>query len=138
MSSAVSDPWGRILYLNPAAKKRLGVADVSGLTLADLFPPEAFAFYYEVVRPELLRMGAWSGEVLVNATGVGAVPMYVSTTVTLGPGGETNGGVVYADELPHIDPGSETGEDVVDAATGVLARQAFADRVGLALAAARS
>src|ERR1700693_3457443 len=23
----VADPWGRILYLNPAARKRLGVAD---------------------------------------------------------------------------------------------------------------
>src|SRR5215813_7739044 len=63
----VADPWGRILYLNPAACKRLGVADYSDLTLADLFPTEAFAYYYEVVRPELLRTGAWSGEVLVNA-----------------------------------------------------------------------
>src|SRR5207244_6173561 len=39
----VADPWGRILYLNPAACKRLGVADYSGLTLADLFPAERFS-----------------------------------------------------------------------------------------------
>ena len=51
----LADPWGRILYLNPAACKRVGVADYSGLTLADLFPTEVFSYYYEVVRPELLR-----------------------------------------------------------------------------------
>jgi EAL domain-containing protein (putative c-di-GMP-specific phosphodiesterase class I) len=96
----VGDPWGRILYLNPAACKRLGVADYSDLTLTDLFPSEAFAYYYEVVRPELLRTGSWSGEVLVNAAGSGAVAMHISTTAQLGPGGETNGGVVVARDLP--------------------------------------
>src|SRR6478736_904299 len=57
----VADPWGRILYLNPAARKRLGVADANELTLADVFPAEAFTLYYEVARPQLLRTGAWSG-----------------------------------------------------------------------------
>ena len=46
----VADPWGRILYLNPAARKRLGVADATELTLADVFPAEAFTLYYEVRR----------------------------------------------------------------------------------------
>ena len=32
----VADPWGRVLYLNPAARKRLGVADTTDLTLADV------------------------------------------------------------------------------------------------------
>ena len=96
----VSDPWGRLMYLNPAARKRLGVDDVEGLTIADLFPGESFAFYYEVVRPQLLHRGEWSGEILVKAGEGPAVPMYVSTTARLGPGGETNGGVVYARELP--------------------------------------
>jgi len=94
----VSDPWGRILYLNPAAQKRLGVVDIEGLSLVDLFPPEAFGFYYEVVRPELLRAGTWTGDVLVNAAGSGAIPMRISTTARLGPGGETDGGVVLARE----------------------------------------
>src|SRR4051812_29976298 len=44
----VSDPWGRILYLNPAARKHLGVDDARAVTIADLFPPESFAFYYDV------------------------------------------------------------------------------------------
>jgi EAL domain-containing protein (putative c-di-GMP-specific phosphodiesterase class I)/GGDEF domain-containing protein len=133
----VSDPWGRILYLNPAAKKRLGVDDVTGLTLADLFPLETFSFYYDVVRPELLRTGSWSGEVLVNAAGAGAIPMYVSTTATLGPGGETNGGVMYAHELPKVDVRAGAGEGDVDEDTGVLRRAAFEGRVRVALEGAR-
>ena len=36
----VADGWGRVLYVNPAAAKRLGVVDPNGLTLADLFPTE--------------------------------------------------------------------------------------------------
>jgi len=129
----VADPWGRILYLNPAACKRLGVADYSDLTLADLFPTEAFSFYYEVVRPELLRTGSWSGEVLVNAIGTGAAPMYISTTAQLGPGGETQGGVVFAHDLPGVTPGAI---GAVDDVSGVLDRTSFRDEVGAAIDAA--
>src|SRR5205807_63645 len=133
----VSDPWGRILYLNPAAQKRLGVVgNATDLTIADIFPLGSFRFYYDVVRPQLLRTREWSGEVLVNAAGSGAIPMFVSTTATLGPGGETNGGVVYAHELSQIDPGGVSGESEVDEVTGLLGRSAFDDRLGLALVAA--
>jgi len=54
------------VYLNPAAKKHLGVDDTGTVTIADLFPPESFGFYYDVVRPELLRTGTWSGELPVK------------------------------------------------------------------------
>jgi diguanylate cyclase (GGDEF)-like protein len=131
---AVSDPWGRILYLNPAARKRLGVADTPGVTLADLMPAEAFAHYYEIVRPQLLRTGSWSGEIVVNVGGTGAVPMYVSATATLGPGGETNGGVVYAHEIPRVDSVASRSEVDVDETTGLLAPSAFEEQVDLALA----
>ena len=132
----VSDPWGRILYLNPAAQKRLGVVDGTDLTIADLFPSEAFTFYYEVVRPQLLRTGAWTGEVLVNAAGSDATPMYVSTIARLGPGGEVNGGVVYAHELPGTDLSIVPPSDV-DETTGLLSRSAFDDQAGRALAVGR-
>src|SRR5262249_60910251 len=86
----VADGWGRVIYLNPAACKRLGVLDATGLTLADVFPAEETAFYYEVVRGELLRAGAWSGEVRVKIPGDGAVKMHLSTTAMIGPGGAIN------------------------------------------------
>jgi diguanylate cyclase (GGDEF)-like protein len=129
----VADPWGRILYMNPAACKRLGVADYADLTLADLFPAEVFSYYYEVVRPELLRTGAWCGEVLVNAPDGGAVPMYISTTAQLGPGGETQGGVVVAHDLPGVAPMLA---GTVDDVSGVADRSVFRDQVELAIDAA--
>ena len=61
----VVDEQSRVLYLNDAARKRLGVGDDTGLTTADLFPPEAFARYYDEVRPALLRSGSWHGELAV-------------------------------------------------------------------------
>jgi EAL domain-containing protein (putative c-di-GMP-specific phosphodiesterase class I) len=129
----VGDPWGRILYLNPAACKRLGVADYSDLTLADLFPAEAFTYYYEVVRPELVRVGTWSGEVLVNAAGSGAVPMHISTTAQLGPGGETNGGVVIARELSSVGTIVTLAGDA-DAIGRILEWRTFEEQVAAALA----
>ena len=57
----VSDAEGRVLYLNEAARKRLGIGDPGGLTTADLFPPEAFARYYDEVRPALHAPGHGTG-----------------------------------------------------------------------------
>jgi len=132
----VSDPWGRILYLNPAAQKALGVADYDGLTIADLFPGDAFGQYYDVVRPQLLSTGAWSGEVLMDVPGLGAVPMYVSTTARIGPGGETKGGVVFVHPLPP-DRSSTAELSRRDEATGVLTRAAFEARITGAISASR-
>lgn len=131
----VADPWGRVLYLNPAARKRLGIADPADVTLADVFPVDEFAFYYDVARPQLLRTGAWSGEVRVNVAGEGALPMYVSTTAKVGPGGEINGLVVYAREVLRSDRvGVTSGGLEADEATGLLTRPAFDDGVRRALA----
>jgi EAL domain-containing protein (putative c-di-GMP-specific phosphodiesterase class I)/GGDEF domain-containing protein len=130
----VADPWGRILYLNPAARKRLGVADAADLTVADVFPAEAFAVYHEVVRPQLLRTGAWSGEIPVIVAGSAPISMYVSTTARIGPGGEINETVVYAHELLHVDPVRGTHRSTVGAAAELLEQSAFHERVHDALA----
>src|SRR3954452_4286324 len=94
----VADGWGGVLYLNPAAQKRLGIIEVEGVSLADLFPPETFRLYYDVIRPALLRSGAWSGEILVNAAGSTPVPMRVSTVARIGPGGKVDGSVMVGHE----------------------------------------
>jgi EAL domain-containing protein (putative c-di-GMP-specific phosphodiesterase class I)/GGDEF domain-containing protein len=130
----VADPWGRVLYLNPAARKRLGIADPSNLTLADVFPLDEFAFYYEVARPQLQRTGAWSGAVRVNVAGEGPLPMYVSTSAKVGPGGEINEVVVYAREVLSPAPAGSNGASEVDVDTGLLTRSAFDDRVRRTLA----
>src|SRR5262249_11806560 len=66
----VVDEESRFVYLNHAARKHLGVGDWSGLTTADVFPPQTFAQYYGEIRPALLRDGAWDGELaLISGSG---------------------------------------------------------------------
>jgi EAL domain-containing protein (putative c-di-GMP-specific phosphodiesterase class I) len=97
------DAWGRLIYLNPAACKLLGVGSAEGLTLADVFPNESFAVFYEVARPELLRRGSWSGKVVANSAGPSAVLLDVSATMDLGPGGENRGLVLIGRVLGPVD-----------------------------------
>ena len=115
------------------AARRGGPGD---LTTADIFPVDEFTLYHEVVRPQLLRNGAWTGEVRVNVAGGVPVPMYVSVSTRVGPGGETLGTVMYAHELAGDDRGAAAREFDVDEITGLLPRPAFAERVRLALATA--
>ena len=132
----VSDPWGRVIFLNSAACKRLGVAGPGDLTTADIFPVDEFTLYHEVVRPQLLRTGAWTGEVRINVAGGAPVPMYVAVSTRVGPGGETLGTVMYAHDLAGDDLGAAPREFDVDEVTGLLPRPAFDERVRIALAAA--
>jgi EAL domain-containing protein (putative c-di-GMP-specific phosphodiesterase class I)/GGDEF domain-containing protein len=129
----IADTWGRILYLNPAAQKLLGLAEYDGLTIADVFPGDSFiGHYYDVIRPELLRTGSWSGEVLMDVPGLGVVPMYVATSGRIGPGGETNGGVMFAHPLVRDDVRASPGRG----SAGVLTRSAFEEDVRSVLARA--
>ncbi len=133
----VTDPWGRILYLNPAARKRLGFADdAADLTTGDVFPPEAFTLYYDVIRPHLLRTGEWSGEIPVRVAGANAVAMYVSITAERGPGGEINESVMYGHEAAPAEPVRWSDGSDVDEVTGLLHRAAFDRRARLVLSAA--
>jgi diguanylate cyclase (GGDEF)-like protein len=133
----VTDPWGHVLYLNPAARKRLGVADdAADLTTADIFPAAAFTIYYDVIRPQLLRSGEWSGQIPVNVADADAVPMHVSVSARIGPGGEVNESVMYGHELVRTQPPVPAADSDVDDVTGLLTRSAFDPRARLALAAA--
>ena len=121
----VSNAQSEIVYLNPAARKRLGVSDIEGMTTADIFPPEAFAQYTEVIRPQLLRTHEWSGKVLVNSTGGAPVRMYLSTVARVTSGGRVNGNVVYAHELDDDDVLIRADVPALDARTGVVERSEF-------------
>lgn len=84
----ITDDHGRVVYLNPAARRALGYVDrpLRGLTLDVLFPSESFERYYEEVRPALLRGETWSGELTMrDASGE---PLRVRHTVV----GKTNAG----------------------------------------------
>jgi EAL domain-containing protein (putative c-di-GMP-specific phosphodiesterase class I) len=108
----IGDAWGQLLYLNPAACKLLGVGSAEGMSLADVFPVESFGVFYQEARPELLRRGSWSGEVVAKAAGSRAVQLAVSATIDLGPGGENRGLVVIGRVIGFVDEqSSETNEE---------------------------
>jgi diguanylate cyclase (GGDEF)-like protein len=103
----VCDELGRLLYLNEAARKHLGVADATGLTTADFFAPEAFASYYDEVRPTLVRTGVWTGELPIRAQGGASIPMLFSVVAGVAPGAEVTGLVAYGRPLPYAVPDTE-------------------------------
>jgi EAL domain-containing protein (putative c-di-GMP-specific phosphodiesterase class I) len=92
----VVDGAGRLLFLNDAARKHLGVGDSTDVTTADLFMPEAFEAYFAEVRPALLRNGTWTGELIVRDPDGAGRPMLFSIVGDTGPGGEVNGLVAHA------------------------------------------
>ena len=133
----VCDGDGHVLYLNEAARKRLGVGDSQGLTTADLFPPEAFARYYDEVRPALLRAGVWIGTMPVLRASGESVPMLMSATASVNGGGEVAGLVTLARDLPAATVPGVVG-DLAGRDGGVLSGMtALRDRVRAATATSR-
>ena len=125
----VCDEQGRVLYMNQAARKHLGVGDVTELTTADFFAPEAFASYYDEVRPALLHSGTWSGELAIRTSTGGSVPMLFSVVAGVRAGGEITGLVTHGRPVPEISPRVETGAD----ATKIIDRDVLTERVREAL-----
>jgi EAL domain-containing protein (putative c-di-GMP-specific phosphodiesterase class I) len=99
----ICDQWGRLLYLNPAACKLLGVGSAEGLTIVDIFPVEAFGLFYDEARPALQQRGSWNGEVVAKAAGSTPVRLSVSATMDLGPAGENRGSVLMGRVLGPVD-----------------------------------
>jgi diguanylate cyclase (GGDEF)-like protein len=133
----VCDGQGRVLYLNDAARKRLGVGDSRGLTTADLFPPEAFARYYDEVRPALLRSGGWNGTMPVMTASGESVPMLMSAVGGVSAGGEVTGLVTHARDLPSTNTGDQDVEHARDELRGRFHMAGRRDRVGSAPAVSR-
>jgi PAS domain S-box-containing protein len=61
----ISDPNGRIQYMNSAGRKLLGMSpdeDVIGTDITDLHPPDALNLIKREYIPAAVRDGIWSGE----------------------------------------------------------------------------
>jgi EAL domain-containing protein (putative c-di-GMP-specific phosphodiesterase class I) len=99
----ICDQFGRLLYLNPAACKLLGVGSAAGLTIVDIFPVESFGVFFDEARPELQQYGSWNGEVVAKAAGSRPVRLSVSATMDLGPAGENRGSVLIGRVLGPVD-----------------------------------
>jgi len=61
----ISDPGGRIQYMNNAGRKLLGISqeeDLTGTDIAELHAPEVFQLVKREYIPKAVRDGIWSGE----------------------------------------------------------------------------
>lgn len=65
---AISDPAGRLVYINPAHEKLFGysLAEAREKNYRDYYPPESVEILTEVVAPALARGEAWEGDLLAR------------------------------------------------------------------------
>ena len=132
----VVDAESRVVYMNSAARKRLGFGLGDALTTADLFPPHIFTRYYDEIRPALLLRGTWKGELELLTQSGEAVPMTVSVVGRVGPGGEITGLVTHAYETPPMPVVERVAALVRDDLTDLPMRAILDDRIHIALARA--
>jgi diguanylate cyclase (GGDEF)-like protein len=137
----VADDRGNVMYLNQAARDRLGVGAGSDRTLTtdDLFPNAAFDIYYEQIRPRLLMGETWSGYVPVRGGGGEPLDMWVTVVGEVLPGGEVAWLVITARDVTewrhvHDEPLRHATHDEL---TGVATRTLLMDHTDIALARAR-
>ncbi|BDG59595.1 diguanylate cyclase domain-containing protein [Caldinitratiruptor microaerophilus] len=77
---ATLEAAGRLLYLNPAGRRLLGLdvdRDVRDLRVGDLFPERLRAQVLDEALPAAIRAGAWSGETVLAAAGGREIPVSI-------------------------------------------------------------
>ena len=75
----MTTPSGSVRYLNPAARRMLGVAPDARLDLLDarsMHPPHVLTSLFETAIPVAMRDGAWAGESVLLATEGRVVPVW--------------------------------------------------------------
>lgn len=66
---AMADPDGRLIYMNPAYRRTMGVsasADLSEIDLADFYPSHILNLFVETAIPAAIRDGVWTGETVLR------------------------------------------------------------------------
>jgi diguanylate cyclase (GGDEF)-like protein/PAS domain S-box-containing protein len=137
----VADDRGNVVYVNRAARDRLGLPEDfdRALTTDDLFPDSAFEIYYEQIRPRILLGEVWNGYLPVRGRGGEPLEMWVTIVGEVLPGGEVSWLVISARDVTewrhiHVDPAQQATHDEL---TGVATRSLLVEHVDIALARAR-
>ena len=137
----VTDDAGRVLYLNQASRKRLGLPeDATGqVTTAELFPAAAFQTYFDEIRPAILHHGVWSGMVPCYTAGGDVSQLWMTVVGEPLPGGEVAWLVTSGRDVTEWVQASErmSWQAKHDDLTGLVRRGVLEDRLGVALAQLR-
>jgi len=126
---AISDPDGRLLYLNAAARKlfNLGPQDAITFKTHDMHTPEATRILLEIGVPAAQRDGFWTGETAYLLPGGQVLP--VSQTIAVH---KTNAGMfissIARDISNDVDARAEIARLVAAAREGRLAERGAVER----------
>ncbi|GAA1479085.1 hypothetical protein GCM10009623_35310 [Nocardioides aestuarii] len=89
---AIGTLQGKVIYLNPAARRMNGIpaeGPLGDLTIGQMLTDEAARHQREVESPQILATGSWRGEsTLRNFTGGPPVPVYKNTFIIRDDAGE--------------------------------------------------
>jgi diguanylate cyclase (GGDEF)-like protein len=136
----VTDDSGRVVYLNPAALRRLGRSpdEVSSLSTADLFPGLVFDRYFDEIRPVLMSGKPWSG-VLPVLTAEGTADVWFTIVGGVGLGGDVGWLVTSGRNVTSWinDRNLLSWRATHDELTGVARRVVLGERIEAALARVR-
>lgn len=86
----ITDVEGNFFYLNPAARRMLGIGadeDVTALASADYFDLEHYQRISDAILESLIEFGTWTGELLLRSRTGRTIPVSQVTTVHLEPDG---------------------------------------------------
>ncbi|MBY0308128.1 MAG: PAS domain S-box protein, partial [Phycisphaerales bacterium] len=87
---ATADAQGRLLYVNPAGRRALGLGasqELGGLHLWDLYTPESGELIRSSAMPAAAAEGAWEGETMVRSCQGEPIPVSQVLIGHKGPGG---------------------------------------------------
>ena len=99
----ICDTNARMLYMNAAAKRLIGVAPdaaVTDLVVGDTFPPSVTERIRNEIRPIVERTGRWNGELAVTRPEGGVIP--VSAQLLLHRPAEEDGEIYFSAVLHDI------------------------------------
>lgn len=119
---------GEVLYLNPAARRLIGVAEegpLPSMSIGQMLSPEAARHQREVERPQIMATGSWVGEsTLLHRGGGEPVPVFKNTFLVRDEDGQPwLLGTIMRDitELRAAQAGLERFRSLVDASSDFIA-----------------
>ena len=96
---AISDPDGRLIYINPAHENLFGYSleEAKNLNYRDYYPPKSKEILNKIVAPALVQGKSWEGELDVYNTEGKIFPLWEQANSVL----DNDGRMIYAFGIMH-------------------------------------